>query len=165
MGIRVDVSGSRDLARFAHALHQAGKTDLSAELNRGLRAAGKDVITEVRRHTDDYMPAGYEKTFTGSLKLETQVQLIKNNRVSVVGFGLGRSRRRDAVRLDEGELRHPVYGRRRRLKSGRNKANPWAVQRIRPGWFSEPAMRALPQVRRQIDDAVGRVAAKIERAG
>lgn len=42
--------------------------------------------------------------------------------------------------------------------------NPWVLQRIRPHWFTEPGNRAMPRAVKKVDEAVRRVAARIERA-
>jgi hypothetical protein len=75
--------------------------------------------------------------------------------------------------MDRGELRHPVFGRSRRLKlrsalrkrlgAGRS-VNPWVEQRIKPGLVVEPAMRAMPAAVQKLDEAVHRVTEKIGRA-
>lgn len=172
----IRVGGEKGWFKFAAALHHAGRTDLSAELNRSLRTAAGIVIREIERTTDDYMPSGYERAFAASLKLKPEIRLVSSHRATIVGVGVSRAKGRDVERLNEGILRKPVFGRYRTIKhtrttkSGRSLTagsaykNPWAPQRIRVGWFSEPFERSRPAVLAEFDAAVARVAKKIERA-
>jgi len=58
--------------------------------------------------------------------------------------------------MDEGEIRHPVYGHRK----GR-----WATTTVKPGWFSDAEEAAAPKVRDELVKAIDIVAAKLEAAG
>lgn len=154
----------RDLFSFATALKAAGSGGLSRELDRGLRDAAIEVIKAIERTTDDYMPSGYERPFASSLKLTSQIRLVSSHRATIVGVGVSRAKGRDVEKLNAGILRKPVFGRSRRLANGGSYRNPWAAQRIRVGWFSEPFDGARPAALKQIEAAWNRVADKIERA-
>jgi hypothetical protein len=54
--------------------------------------------------------------------------------------------------LDRGRLRHPVFG---RMNSS------WVSQRIKPGFFSDPAHRVIREVQDGMVQVMDRVAAKI----
>ena len=170
-GLDITVTGGDKLRAVALELRRQGTAGraLGRELDRGLREAARDVETEVRRHTDDYMPRGYEQVFRRALEFRTVVRKTYEHRVTLTATGRGRSRERDLRRMDEGELRHPVYGRwraRRGVNRGKHKlANPWVAQRIRVGWFTEPAQRAAPAAAKRMEQALNRVADKIEKAG
>ncbi|WP_020525832.1 hypothetical protein [Catelliglobosispora koreensis] len=164
MSLAVGIRGERGLFDMAKALREAGEKDLAAELSRGIRKAATSVEREVRRSTDTYMPKGFEKTFASSLRSKVQVRLSRDRRISIEFIGLGKARERDLASMERGRLRHPVYGRYRRLSDGTRMTNPWVTQQIRPGWASEPARRAAPKAAKDIGDAMGKVAAKIERA-
>lgn len=163
MDIRV-IGIQRDLFSLATALREAGNGGLSRELDTGIRLAARDVIREIERTTDDYMPSGYERAFASSLKLTPQIRLVSSHRATIVGVGVSRAKGRDVEKLNAGVLRKPVFGRSRRLKNGGSYRNPWESQRIRVGWFSEPFERARPAALKQIEAAWNRVADKIERA-
>ncbi len=166
-GLDIRITGGDKLRAVADALHAQGvrRGGLGRELDRGLREAAKDVETEVRRHTDDYMPRGYERVFRASLEFRTRIRTAYEHRVTVTATGRGRSRERDLERMNDGVLRHPVYGRSRRLRGGKRVPNPWVEQRIRSRWFDEPAQRAAPAAAKRMSEALERVADKIERAG
>jgi hypothetical protein len=161
--VQIQVSGSRDLFSFATAL-RAGSKALGTELDRGLRQAAQIVAVEVLDDPHAQMPSGYRDDFTRSLVVKPEVRLVSSHRISVVGRGVSRAKGRDVQALNRGVLRKPVFGRYRTLKSGSAKRNPWAAQRIRPGWWDDPVDRARPAALRAIDAAVARVVKKIERA-
>lgn len=155
------LTGQQGFYRLAHNLHAAGKTGLKRELDKASRKAGQEVEREVRAHTRDYIPQKFESPFELALDTRIEVKLVQQRRISVVFWAMGKRKRRDIRRINEGILRHPVYGRTRRLKDGSLMVNPWVTQRIRPGLVSEPAKRAMPRALKHIEDAVARVVKQI----
>lgn len=153
---------SGDLFSFATALRAAGQTGLSRELDRGLRDAAAVVAREIV--ADDRtgrFPDRYARTFDADLDVKPQIRAVAGHRISVVGVGKSGPRGRDVVALNRGVLRHPVFGRSGRRKSGSSYRRPWVAQRVGAGWFSDPFERARPAALKAIDEAVGRVAKKI----
>lgn len=169
MAVTVEVHGSQQLRAIARALREAKRTDLDRQLGEAMRDGSKDVELEIRKHTDDYMPAGYEITFAKALRFKIEVRKSYEYRVTVVAYAQGRGRERHLKTMERGELRAPNWGRWRRRRGknlGKHKyRNPWHAQRIRPHWMTEPATRAAPEVRRRLEKAMQAVADKIERAG
>lgn len=164
--MRVQVTGQRDLFRLAHNLNAAGQKGLKRELDKASREAGRVIADEVKDHTKDYIPANFERRWDTSFVAEVEVRLVQSRRITVVFYGRGKKQRRDIKAINAGNLKHPVYGRFRRLKDGTLKANPWVStppQRIRPGLVDEPARRAMPRAVKKIEDAVSRVVQQIER--
>lgn len=177
MEFRVDgLSG--DLFSFATALRAAGQTGLSRELDRGLRDAGQVVAKEIERDPDRFMPSGYERAFAGSLRTKVEQKTVSAHRVTVVAWAVSRAKGRDVRALDEGRLRHPVFG-RYRVQRRRNAVtktvggkpitiaassaykNPWVEQRIEAGFFTKPFERAKPAALDKMQDAWDRVATKV----
>jgi hypothetical protein len=145
----ITVSGNKDFERFGEALSRASKRDFDREMDRSLREAGEDIAQAVRRDVEHYMPSGYEQLFAARL-LTTVQKATKFRGVTIIAYAKGRTGRRDVERLNEGQLRHPVFGRERHLaaqgrfakkrsnlKNGRY-MNPWSVTKIRPGFFTVP---------------------------
>lgn len=161
--MHVRVVGQKDLFRLAHDLQQAGQKGLKRELDKASRQAGNEVAKEVERHTRDYIPANFEHRFDTAFGAKVEVRLVAGRRITVVFYARGKSgaMSRDIRAMNAGRLRHPVYGRFRRLKDGSRQANPWVEQRIRPGLVDEPARRAMPRAVRKIEDAVSRVTQQI----
>lgn len=163
--MRIKVTGASDLYRFATALNDAGKTGLKRELDRASRDAGKVLVDEVEGSLNDYIPQQFERRWDQAFQAKTEVRLVASRRITVVFWATGKRQRRDIKAINAGNLRHPVYSRMRRLKDGTLKPNPWVLQRIRPGLVDEPVKAAAPRAIKKLDDAVKRVAAKIEKAG
>lgn len=168
MAVAVQVLGAGQLGRVATALRLAGQGGLSRELDRALRRAGGHVIRAVELRTDDYMPKGYERTFSMSLRLRPQVRLAYDARVSIVASAQGKIRPREIRRLEAGTIRHPVFGRwrmRRGKHAGKHAIrNPWVTQKIRPHFFTEPANAAAPLARQEMLEAIRRTDMKIKEA-
>lgn len=161
--MRVQVTGQKDLYRLAHNLHTAGQKGLKRELDKASRQAGDVIAKEVRDHTKDYIPANFESRFDTALETKVEVRLVASRRITIVFWARGKTVNRDIKAINAGRLRHPVFGRNRRLKNGTLQANPWVMQRIRPGLVDEPAERALPKAKQKIEDAINRVSQQIER--
>lgn len=161
MAMSVKVSGQGSFAQFAVACYWAAKTGVDKEFKQGLTEAGKDIEDTVRKTTDDFMPKGYEQVFKARLRTRVSVRMVNDAGVTVSAYGLGRSGRRDVERLEQGILRHPVFGRwrerRGRFRNRHKLRNPWVAQKIKPGWFSVPVNTAAPAAFAKVDAAVGRV--------
>lgn len=164
MTLKLDISGINDLFDLAEALRDAGEKKLSAKLDRSVRKAAGVIEDEVRAHTDDYMPKGYERTFAQALEVKIESRLVTGRRITIVFSAKGKRKQRDIGDMEMGQLKHPVFGRTRRLKNGGVMRNPWVAQRIRPGWASEPAERAAPKAVAVIDKSVGEVVDAINKA-
>jgi hypothetical protein len=169
MTLAVKVAGSASFTGFAVACYWAAKQGVAKEFKRGLTEAGDLIAETVQASTDTYMPKGYEKTFKTRLRTKVRVRTTTNMGVTVVAYGLGRHGRRDVERLEQGLLRHPVFGRwrdrRGRFRNRHKIRNPWVVQHIRKGWFSEPADEASNKAFEKLDQAVGRVLDGISKMG
>lgn len=174
------MSGQKDLYRLAHNLHTAGQKGLKRELDKASRQAGDVIAKEVRNHTKDYIPANFERRFDTAFEAKVEVRLVASRRITVVFWARGKTVNRDIRAINAGNLKHPIYGRMRRLKAGgkyvrpgnegrivgTHYLNPWVSsppQAIRPGLVDEPATRALPKAKRKIEDAINRVSQQIER--
>lgn len=163
--MEIQVRGlSRDLFSFATALTVAGEKGLLRELDVGLRGAANVVAHEIE--SDDRnarFPDNYARTFNADLSVKPQVRAVSAHRISIVAVGKSGPKGRDVKALDAGRLRKPVFGRSRRLKNGGSYKNPWVLQQIGAGWFSDPFERARPAALAQIQAAVDRTADKINR--
>jgi hypothetical protein len=159
--MRMQVTGQKDLYRLAHNLHTAGQKGLKRELDKASRQAGDVIAKEVKDHTRDYIPANFEARFDTAMETKVEVRLLASRRITIVFWARGKTVNRDIKAINAGRLRHPVFGRNRRLKNGTLQANPWVMQRIRPGLVDEPAERALPKAKKKIEDAINRVSQQI----
>jgi hypothetical protein len=173
---RMTVTGSRDFVRMAAAFHEAGDKDLKRELDRGCREAGQVLVAAVKARTDEFIPAGFEARWRQSMQAKVEVRLRQSRRAEAVFWAMGKKERRDIKAINAGRLKAPVRGRTRRIKDGSKSPhqdrirgglyyNPWHTHAIRPGLVDVPGADAMPDAVRKLDDALGRVATKIERRG
>lgn len=168
-GFDIKLTGGDKLHAVSLALRRAGDGDLAKELDRGLRASAGEVEREIAKHTDDYMPKGYEIEFRASIRFKREVRKVYEHRVTVITYAVGAmGHRRKVEELERGDLRAPNWGRwreRRGVNRGKHKLrNKWHDQRIRAHFVTEPATAAAPRVQKHLDAHMAHVADKIERA-
>lgn len=170
------VTGHARFKRFAVACRTAAGPDFDRHMRRGLRLAGDDLGQAVVTTSEIYMPSGYEALFRARVLAKTEVSHTALT-AEVHVYAKGKTGRRDVLRLERGELRHPVWRRFRELSAGGRFAkkkenirgavyvNPWRVTRIRHGFFSEPIGFAAPRAFKRLDAALGDVLDEIVRLG
>lgn len=155
MPVDVNVRGHEGFNKVAAALHKAAAVEYDRELNAGLERAGEVVAKEIRGGSDPYMPAGYEKVFANSIVTRVSLRLRAGARravVTVKAFGR-RGHERQVEELEKGRLKHPVFTRK-----------VWVWQRIKAGFVTEPARRAIPDATKEIDKACKKITEKIGKA-
>jgi hypothetical protein len=79
----------------------------------------------------------------------TQKRFGKNPSVAI--RARGRAHKRKLRQLDTGILHHTLFGNR----------GHWYTQRVRRGFFSDPAEKAAPDIRDKVLDAMAKTARKI----
>lgn len=164
--MKVEVTGQKDLYKLARTLRDAGQRKLGQKLDRGIRKAAKVVDAEVtaRSSTDVFIPKKFEETFNASLSAKHEVRMIRGRSVTITFTAKGKRQERKLTDMERGRLRHPVYGRYRRLKDGTLMKNPWVTQTIKPGVISVPAKRAEPKAVKVLDEAVNELVKEINAA-
>lgn len=168
-GLNIRVTGGARLQRTILALKEVGAEGLGKGMAAGMVIAARPLEPAVRAAAQSRMPSGYASTLSKSLKFRTTIRSFKYvARVTWRVHGDGQSERRDVPALNRGILRHPVYGRTRRLKHhARHKAtslaNPWVAQRVRPGFVDDPLRELGQNVAKEMDKVVDQVAAKLTR--
>lgn len=151
----VTVSGEADLRKLAAKIRKAQR-DLPKALDKGLLDAGNLIEKDIRKSTDVYMPKGYEQTFKRSLIISVKlVHRAGTRQVTLTGRAFGRrGNDRQVDQLERGRLKHPFWG--------RWVNSPRAWQKIRKGWFSEPAHKATPKAVKAVERAVKRVTDEVD---
>lgn len=160
--LSVRIAGADRLNVLASRLREAGRQDLERELRRELREPPKRLERAAKAEIPPRMPRGYEDPLSRSLRFRTAIRrgAVFGVRVTMHGRG-GGGGDRDVRRLNLGELRHPVFGRRRRTTRGKIFNNAWVAQRVPRGFFTDPAARVLRQVQDDTVRVIDRVLAKI----
>lgn len=150
--LTIELRGGPDqLARISRQLKEEANRGLRLELDRALREA----VAPLRQA----LPESARQTLPrrGGLADQVAASRVGVRRIPVSrggGLRLVATNNRALRNLDRGRLRHPVFGR-----------DDWVTQPVTPGWWSKPIEDAGPQVQAAVQEAVGRVADRIERAG
>lgn len=148
--VDVRIAGADQLRQLSAHIRATGDKGLGRELGRALDKAIEPVRRAIEAEAEKTMPSGYRATLTRSLKHRRTLRTsTRQASLRLATFGEGRKERRDLPALNAGQLRHPVFGRARRTKSG-PKANPWSVTTIRPGFHERGTERAGAEAERQI---------------
>jgi hypothetical protein len=154
VNVTVTTHGAEKLTRLGAAIKAAGDKDLQRELRRAMQRGGKPLKEAARRGALERLPKRgglAERVSTSKFGVRTTTSG-KGAAVRVIGQS-----GYDLQDMDEkGEIRHPVYGRRK---------GKWATTSVKPGWFSDAEEAAAPKVRDELVQAIDIVAAKLEASG
>ncbi len=168
MTLEVSIVGAATLKKVAAQMQAEGRKDLSREMGKALNQATQVVRVAIAEEADEVMPSegGYRSLFSRSLRHRVSrrnggqsAQLI------LATYADGTSERRDIKALNRGVLRHPVYGRSRRVKSGVRAGtiipNPWAVTTIRAGFHTRGTAKAMDLAQAELTDVIENYAGRL----
>jgi hypothetical protein len=145
-----------ELESVARELRRQADGELFRELTAAMRRGAESAKEQVRAGLDPRHPKRY---FAGTLApdLDLKVSVSTTGRepgVSLVAIGRTGQGKRALRRLDRGVLAHPLPADREQ----------WFRQDVEPGFFTGPARDAEPEVLRNLEAALGRVADAADRA-
>ncbi|WP_433114295.1 hypothetical protein [Micromonospora sp. CA-246542] len=142
MGFDIRMSGGPELYRASNKLKQLGNTGLGREMNRGFERAVQPLGPAIQAEVPKAMPSGYAPVLSRSLQFRLSRRTRRQStELRYKVYGDGQKERRDVPALNKGNLRHPVYGKRRKA---------WVSQKVRPGFIDEPMKRLVPNVKREM---------------
>jgi len=162
------IDGSAALKAVASKIRAEGNKGLGREMSTALLQAARPVQASIRTEADKVMPSrgGYRAILSRSLKFRTSTR--GAGRVAsfrLLTYAEGTKERRDIRRLNLGELRHPVYGRSRRIRRGARAGtilrNPWSVTRITPGFHDRGTADAADAAEEEMLDVLADFAARL----
>lgn len=127
MALEVQIKGAATLGQVAAQIRAEGRKDLSRQMGRALERAAEPVKRAITEEADKVMPSGYRELLTGSLKH----RMSRRNggqqaQVIIRTYADGKKERRDVISLEKGQLRHPLFGRKK----------VWYVTSITPGFHA-----------------------------
>lgn len=165
MRVTVSTPGLLAFRRDLQAISAAG---MGKDLGKGLRKAAKPLRPAIQTQAAARLPkrGGYAAGMSKSVRARTTVREDRLSAlISVTIYSAGRKERRDIVKVDAGTLRHPVFGRSRRLRrgvrAGTRIPNPWAVTSVPVGFVSDPIDEVGPRVvkagRAVVDDFINKL--------
>ena len=140
-----------EMTRLARRLREAGRGDLTRRLNRAVNEAVKPLKRELPGSARRILP---RRGGLGERVATTKISVRKQR----WGVSIVAKNKYNLAKLDEGQVRHPDIRTAHRPRS----EWVWVQQRVRPGWFSEPAERLKPAVTRQVQKALDDMIREIE---
>lgn len=143
-----------ELRYVAGQLRKAAARDLTRELRKGQRAAFRPLQKEIKAEALATLPkrGGYNVTMSKAVKV-TVTTGVGNKALTARIYATGKSEARDVKRVNDGVLRHPLFGRR----------TSWHTTKVRPGFVDRPIDRLSDQVLKESADAAQRVLDSIAR--
>jgi len=155
--MEVTILGQEKLRKLAAQIQAEGEKGLGREMANALKRVAKPVKASVEAEYASGLPkrGGYENTFSKSIKWKTALRgQARLASFRLLLFGDGAHERRDIKALESGRLRHPVYGRHRRIRRGVRRgsrdANPWAVTSIKGGYWKRGTDQAADNAEREM---------------
>lgn len=153
MGVDLTVTGQRELDATAARLAKEAR-----RFQRRVSQATKDAVQRSYRPvlvgmTPTFMPNRYAAVLSPDLRVATTVSLAAGRVTARVTAPTGGKSGREVTRLEAGVLSHPLFGNR----------GWWYRQRVRRGFASQPLRAIKPQIVRDINQELAKIARDVER--
>ncbi|WP_427422658.1 hypothetical protein [Lysinibacillus fusiformis] len=168
MPFDLQVTGAVALESLARRMRETGDRDLMPKLRKALNKADAPLERRVRERLPQYLPDRYARVLARAARFSsrtaTQGRVVS---VRLVMTAQGAKYPRRVESLDNpGILRHPVFGRTRRIKrhwihQATSMANPWVEQNVRPGFWSDQVDDMRGEIRHNVIAAMHEVAQQI----
>ena len=162
------MDGADQFRELADRIRAEGGKDQSRAMGEALRKAAEPARLAITREAEQAMPeeGGYRGEFMKSLRFRmSQRRAGRTAQVILRTYADGTSERRDIRALERGVLRHPVFGRSRRLRTGARAgtalANPWAVTTIRGGFHERGTQNASRDTERELGKVLDQMAERM----
>jgi len=134
-------------------LKEAGASGLRKELLAAEHRVTGPLIANQKLSVGKYLPNRYAAELAASERVKVSNLSGRNPAVRLRATAkTSRGKARELSRINQGMLRHPLYGNRRH----------WFNQAVRPGIYDEPLEQGAPRVRAEFIEAIRTVARKIE---
>lgn len=153
MPVDITVTGTEKLVRLAAAIKASGDKNLQRELTQGMRRAARPYPRAARQGALQILPhhGGLDERVAAS-RFSVRVRTSGSGAgLTVTGASGDNIRRMD----EQGIVRHPVYGDRKK----------WVSERITRGWFTKPMILESRDTYGEVVKAVDDVAAQLEAEG
>jgi hypothetical protein len=168
VALEVNINGAATLHRVAAQMRAEGRKDLSKSMSKALGQAVEPVKREIRQEAEKAMPSGggYRSLLTQSLRWRmSRRNAGQQAQVILATYADGTSERRDIRALERGTLRHPVWGRSRKIKVGVRAGtiigNPWAVTTIRSGFHERGTANAMDAAEQALAEVIEDYASRL----
>lgn len=151
--VGVGTSGA-ELRYLAGKFRKAAARDLTRVLKRAQRDAVKPLQKEIKAEAVATLPkrGGYNAIMSKAVKVSTSGGT-PGKKLIVRIYARGKVEERDVLRVNQGVLRHPTFGRR----------TSWHTTRVRPGFVDRPVDKLADQVLEKSADEVKALLEEIAR--
>lgn len=140
-----EIRGVEQLAALSKRLKEVGDKGLTREFSRSVSSALKPLVQELRASARATLPR------SGGLAERVAKSQIRTQRRASSGVRVVARNPYGIKQMDEGVVRHPVFG---------NRSN-WATQSVRAGWWTRPTEQVGPDVRKALQEALDAMAKKV----
>ena len=142
---------ARDMQRVARMIRETSDRELQKNFDRALQEAIEPAKEAVRSSASSELPhrGGLAAKVAGG-KFRVQKQAGGVSLSMTVDKRAGGNY--DLRRLDQGRLRHPVFGGRK-----------WVQQQVPSGWWTRPLQQMWPEITRKVNGAVEDFARELAR--
>jgi hypothetical protein len=151
----VEIRGAKQqFLSLAKRLNEQGSSGkgLWKELNSEIKTAAKPMSDTVLRHLENYLPDRYAKVLRATLTIRvSRATRGAAAGLKLVGVAKGRSRKRHVKTIDQGTLRHPVWG----------NVEVWVDQSVKAGFWSNTLDQTRDIPAKAIRRAVANTARKL----
>ena len=137
MPVSVSGTSGAELRYLAGKLRKAAARDLTRVLKRAQREAVKPLQREIKAEALATLPKRglYNQIMSRAVKTSVTGGT-PGKRLIVRVYARGKAEERDVKRVNDGILRHPVFGHRK----------TWKTTRVRPGFVDRPVDKLADQV-------------------
>lgn len=149
--MELEVLGADQFAALSRRLREASDRGLQRELFAALNRASRPAREKVLADLPAYLPDPYAEDFGPTLRMRTSGRSGRNAGIRITAKAAGPRKERYIGPLNEGLLRHPLFGMRRY----------WYAQDVHPGFFSEPITESAPVIRQELIQAMETIASQI----
>lgn len=143
-----DIKGADQLATLAKRLKELGDKDLKREFSKAIGAATKPLVQELRQSARQTLP---KRGGLAERVAKSQIRTVRRASSRTQGVRVTAKNPYVLGRLDQGQLRHPVFGR-----------NVWVDQTVKSGWWTRPTDAIGPDVRKGVEAAMEAMARKLD---
>lgn len=149
--MEIEVLGAQQYALLARRLREAADKGLQRELQAALTHSTANARQRVKDELPAYLPDGYAEDFGPTLQLRTAGRYGRGAGIRITAKAKGPRGERFVGPLNEGMLRHQLFGMRRH----------WFAQDVHPHFFSEPIEESAPEIRQELIGAMEIIAERI----
>jgi hypothetical protein len=168
VSLEVRIEGADLFRQVAQQMRAESAKGMARQMATALSKVAEPVKVEITRETLAAMPSegGYRGLMSASLEHRMSRRMGgRHAQLIIATYAEGTKERRDIKALNRGILRHPVYGRSRKIKVGVRAGtiipNPWAVTSVNGGFHERGTARAMARARVELavvlDDFAGRL--------